>query len=185
MARTFQCSFNSCPKTCDRVFASDMKIVSIFEANNKGKTITLNKLLELLTPSSYRFIAAKGFASYSQFLASVTNQPKKDHTAVFAYTTSNGEEKTLGITTTGDMCYHLARKFSLIEELNGRRACDLYVCASHITGATSDWLIARTIKGLLLRWRKDTTDISINQNHCNQAQANSLLQIVTRLLETT
>ena len=192
MCKNFKCAkkLNGCVKFCDKVFASDLHVVSLYGRGEKGKTQTLNKLLTLLTQPNFVFKTANGFNSYANFLNSVQNNPKQDHTALFTYTNKKGENKTVGITTTGDMCYCLAKEFDWLKQANNNQDCNLYICASHLNGSTVDWLKARTANGYLLRLSKLAIETIgnvpnvpiISQNTINDLQAKYIYDIILNLL---
>ena len=137
----FQCKIRECPKTCSQVFPSNRNIITVSEKDNKGKTAMLCILIDMMkTTSCFHHIADRK-----------RNSNAKDKTCIFQL---KGTDKKVGITTTGDMCYCLAEEFAWMQEYN----CDLYICASHLSGGTLDWLMARTKNGYLLRLGKATVE---------------------------
>ena len=151
----------------DNKFLNNMKILTAFETNNKGKTKMLNYVINLMSE------AESGFSciAYKQ-----KNRKKPiDKTYVFK---QNKSGLIIGITTKGDDCYCLTKEFAFMQNYN----CDLYICASHIKGETIDWLLKRSEEGMIVRLRKETTKKKNMEDNCNKKQAEQLVDLVNNLL---
>ena len=143
--RNLNCVYSSCNKDCHSNFVSKMNIISIFETDNRGKTALLLGLIDML----------KNNPDYSVVSVMPKNARAKDEVVVFYHIPT---KKYLGVTSMGDSCAYLARDFLFMQNVaidNGKKGCDLYICASHIWGCTLDWLLERAKNGMLLRWRKE------------------------------
>lgn len=179
MTVKFTCDkhLHKCNKKCDIEFSDKLNIVSLYGREKKGKTSTLCRLIDTMYQKSDQF----------KCLASMTKKSNAlDKTFIFEFI-STGER--IGVTTTGDTCYCLAKEFHWMRANNGKD-CDLYICASHINGSTVNWLQARTTSGYLLRLSKLAVEHSkgvpirtvFDENVINQKQAEHLYDVVLSLL---
>ncbi|MBE7081397.1 MAG: hypothetical protein E7372_02415 [Clostridiales bacterium] len=167
--KIINCKNKKCNKACDKIFYNSMKVLTIFETNNKGKTKMLSQVINLMTEIESGFTCI----AYKQ----KNHKSSIDKTYVFK---QNKSGLIIGITTKGDTCCCLAKEFLFMQNYN----CDLYICASHIKGETIDWLLKRTEKGLLVRWRKEIANLKNIEDICNENQAKKLFILVNNLLSS-
>ena len=59
--KIINCKNKKCNKACDKIFYNSMKVLTIFETNNKGKTKMLSQVINLMTEieSGFTCIAYK------------------------------------------------------------------------------------------------------------------------------
>lgn len=168
----------NCNDKCSTCFTSNLKVVSLYGRNKKGKTPTLCSLISKMCLFTSCF-------EYIKHRERKTNA--LDKTYLFRL---KGTNKTIGVTTTGDICYCMAEEFDWLKQANNSRDCDLYICASHESDSTADWLKARTINGYLLRYSKWEIEKNgtvpnktiISEDVLNFLQVENLYEIIVNLL---
>lgn len=180
MMTKFKCNkqLYLCNKKCNSCFSEKLHIVSLYGRDKKGKTPTLCRLIDIMCTQSHQF---KCLTSMSKKATAL------DKTFIFEFIRTG---KRVGVTTTGDTCYCLAKEFEWMRANNGDKDCDLYVCASHINGSTVNWLQDRTKYGYLLRLSKIAIEKSqgvpnktvFYEHVINQHQAEYLYEVIVSLL---
>ena len=147
-----------------------MNILALQGKSGKGKTTTLNLLIEKLKEND----------AETKFCKEI---PYKDKCVILDY-----KEKKVGITTRGDAKYCLEDDFNLLGD-----DCDIYVCAVRTKGETVEFVEEKSKGDTLVFFGKATYDVSKSselqdkleskQEKINQYQAQLILCEIEEFLK--